>query len=157
MTPVGVKNKIFQSDAVQSATSTFIENGNAMSFGYTTAMLPNTGQIATNFVSEMTIDMALAAGGSYSVLALGMQGSVLDSVVVSGPGSTGAVWGSFTWGAATWGAGVSQITPTNINWTQPLVVEQFSIQVTGLCAQSLKFGKFYMRYSVLGYLAQTAA
>lgn len=157
MTPVGVTNKIFQSDAVQSATSTFTENGTPMSFAFTTAMLPNTGQVATNFVSEMTIDMALAGGGSYSVLASGMQGTVLDSVIVTGPGSTGATWGNFTWGSATWGAGVSKITPTKIDWTQPLVIDQFSIQVTGLCAQSLKFGKIYMRYSVLGYLSQTAA
>ena len=120
-------------------------------------MLPNTGQIATNFISETTLDIALAAGGNYSVIAQGMQGAVLDSVLLIGPSGSGAVWGTFTWGAATWGASVSNISPTKINWTQPLVVDQFLIQVTGLCAQGVKLGKIYMRYSVLGYLDQSAA
>lgn len=157
MTPVGVTNRIFQSDVYQSATSTFTENGTPMSFAFTTSMLPNTGQIATNFISETTLDIALAAGGNYSVIAQGMQGAVLDSVLLIGPSGSGAVWGTFTWGAATWGASVSNISPTKINWTQPLVVDQFLIQVTGLCAQGVKLGKIYMRYSVLGYLDQSAA
>lgn len=157
MTPVGVTNRIFQSDAVQSATSTFMENGNPMSFAFGTAMLPNTGQIATNFISETTIDMALASTGLYSVIAQGMQGAVLDSVLLSGPGSSGAIWGAFTWGNATWGAVVSNISPINISWSQPLVIDQFTLQVTGLCAQGVKFGKTYLRYSILGYLAQAAA
>lgn len=156
MTPVGVTAKIFQSDVVQSASSTFTENGTAMAFIFKTSLLPNTGRIANNYISETTIDMAVANGASYGVLAIDSQSAVIDTVTVMAAASTAALWGTFTWGAATWGAGTNPISPRNIPWTKPIVTDQMFLQVTGNCAQGVKFGKIYLRYSVLGYLAQAA-
>ena len=154
--PYNVPAKLFQSDCVQNATSTFVENGTAMSFIFKTSLLPNTGKIASNYISETTIDMALATGGSYGVLAIGPQGSVIDTVVIAAPSGSSAIWGQFTWGQANWGSTVSSIAPNKVNWTIPIVTDQMYLQVTGLCAAGVKFGKIYMRYSILGYLANAA-
>ena len=155
MSPVGVLSKLFNSQSFQSLTSTFTENGSVMSFSYRTAPLPNTGQIASNFISETTVDMAKVAGSSYTVVFTNQQNTVVDTVTVSQSGVSD-LWGAFNWGAANWGTATSVIAPQKINWNLPLVIDQGSLQVTGTCEQGVKFGKVYLRYSVLGYLANAA-
>jgi hypothetical protein len=156
MAPLGVLSKLFQSDAVQSSTSTFVENGTQLSFISQTSMLPNSGKIAENYISETTIDLGLVTGATYSVSATDMQGNVLDAVSLVSKSSTASIWGSFTWGAATWGSGTSKIAPRQVYWTLPIVTDQWQIQVNGLSSQGVRLGKIYMRYSVLGYLEDAA-
>lgn len=156
MAPFGVTAKLFQSDAVQTSTSTFVENGAMMSLVLKTSLLPNTGKIAANYISETTIDMALASGATYTVSALNNQQSVLDLVNIVAAARSATQWGSFIWGNATWGSSVSAIAPRKVDWHLPLVADQLYLQVTGTCAQGVKFGKTYLRYSVLGYLANAA-
>jgi len=157
MAPHGVISKLFQSDAVQSATSTFVENGVQMSFVFTTSLLPNTGRIAENYISEATVDMALVSGVSYPINVLDPQFTVLDSTSVISALASGAVWGSFTWGSATWGSAASHMAPRKVNFTKPIVTDQMYFQVNGACAQAIKIGKLYFRYSPLGYLVNEAA
>ena len=156
--PSGVLSKLFRSDSFQSATSTFVENGTALSFAYRSSYLPNTGRIASNYISETTIDMSLASSSSYNVVIVDTQGNVLNSITVAAPTTPGMVWGLSNWGAPTkWGSTVSNIAPKKISWTEPIVTDQCYIQVNGQSAQGVRFGKIYLRYSVLGYLADQAA
>jgi len=156
MAPYGVLSKLFQSDAVQNSTSTFVENGVQLTFNDQTSMLPNTGKIAENFISETTLDIATISGATYSITATDLQGNVLDAVSLVAASSSASVWGQFIWGSATWGSGTSKIAPQKIYWTLPIVAAQWQIQVVGMCAQGVRIGKIYMRYSVLGYLSDTA-
>lgn len=152
MTPIGVTNKIFQSDVVQSATSTFVENDEQMTFTFLTPKLPNTGQMAQNAIIETTVDMALGAGAVVSVQALDTQASVISSVIIEAS-ATATLWGQFQWGQAQWGGAQDALRPRRVDWTKPLVSAQFYMLVTGNCAQGNQVGKVYLRYEVLGYLA----
>lgn len=156
MSPSGVLSKLFNSQSFQSASSTFTENGSAMSFLYRTAPLPNTGRIASNYISETTVDIAMVANSSYTVVFTDQQNTVVDTVTLTQSGNS-ALWGAFNWGAANWGSASSIIAPQKINWNLPIVIDQGGVQVTGTCMQGVKFGKVYLRYSVLGYLANRAA
>jgi hypothetical protein len=156
MAPYNVFARLFQSDVVQSATSTFVENGTQLSFVYQTSMLPNTGKIAENYISDTTIDMALVNGVTYTVVATNLQGQVLNTVSVVAGATSGAIWGAFNWGASNWGSGTTRIAPNKIYWTAPVVAQQWQIQVNGLSAQGVRLGKIYMRYSILGYLSDVA-
>lgn len=153
MSPVGVGGKLFQSDVVQSSTSTFVENGTQLTYLFSTPMLPNTGQMAQNSIIETTIDMALSTSQPIiSVAAINANGVVLGSVLIVSTGST-TQWGAFTWGAAVWSGGANASRPRRIDWPNPIVADQFSLQVVGNSAQGVALGKMYLRYEILRYLA----
>ena len=61
MAPMGVLASLWQSDPVQSATSTYVENGQQMTWNSTCAMLPDTDQMTENSMTEATLDLALSA------------------------------------------------------------------------------------------------
>jgi hypothetical protein len=153
MTPVGVGGKLFQSDPVQSSTSTYVENGTQLSYTYKTPLLPNTGQMAENSVIESTIDMALSTSVPViSVTAIDHDGTVLASVLIAST-ATSTSWGAFTWGSALWGGAANALRPRRVDWPNPIVADQFYVQVTGNSAQGVGMGKMYFRYEILGYLA----
>lgn len=153
MAGYNVNAKLWQSDCVQSSTSTFVENGTQLSYTYRTSLLPNTGRMAENSVSETTVDLALdSSQPNTSVIMTDGNGAVLASVLY-GVGGSPTIWGSFTWGAATWGGGASNVRPRRIDWPNPIVSSQFTLQVTGNAAAGIKIGKSYFRYEQLGYLA----
>jgi len=152
-TPIDVGGKLFQSDVVQSSTSTFTENGTALSYTYKTPLLPNTGQMAENSIIETTINLALSfSAPSVGVSAIDHDGAVLGSVIVTATGTT-TTWGSFTWGQALWSGASNSLRPRRIDWPNPIVADQFYVQVTGNAAQGVAMSTIYLRYEVLGYLA----
>lgn len=144
---------LFQSDPVQSSTSTYVENGTQLQYAWTTPMFPDTDQMAEIAVVQSTLHMALASGSVATVTALNQAGSVLDTVTVTGAGST-TIWGAFQWGQALWQGSQSALYPQALEWTQPIVTQRLALNVTGDSIQGLKIGRLHMRYEVLGYLQQ---
>jgi len=157
MTPLGVTAKLFQSDTVQSGTSTYTENGNQLSFAYQTSMLPDTDQMAEYNMLETTLYMALVAGsGAISCRALDQDGTVLDTVAVSLTGSA-TVWGTFTWGQALWQGAAGALFPRQLPWTIPIVFRRMALSATGQSVSGFKIGRLHLRYEQLGYLQQVAS
>lgn len=156
MTPLGVDAKLFQSDSVQTSTSTFEENGSQMTFNWVTSMLPDTQQMSMNAMIETTINMSLAAGGIYSISAGDQDGALYNSVLLNAPAVT-TVWGGFTWGTALWQGAQNALYPRQVEWTIPIVFRRLYIGVTGNCAAGLKIGDLFLRYQQLGYLQAPAA
>ena len=150
---VGIEHKLYQSDAAQSSTSTYVENGNQMSFLWKTAMLPDQQQMAENAMIETTLNIAYAAGSVFSIAAGDENGALFDTVILTAPAAT-TVWGGFTWGAALWQGASNALSPRQIDWTVPIVFRRVYISVTGNCAQGIRFGDMFMRYEILGYLQQ---
>lgn len=152
----GVDSKIFQSDATQTSTSTYVENGSQITFAWQTVMLPDTMQMAENNILEATINMALAAGVNIGVSAIDQNGTVFDSVVISPTGSP-TIWGNFQWGQADWLGLANGLYPRELQWSEPLVFRRLAMLVTGDCASGLLVGDMFLRYESLGYLQQPAA
>lgn len=152
----GVPHILFQSDAAQTSTSTFVENGTQMTFAGQTAMMPDTQQMCENNILESTINMALAANVSIGVSALDQNGIVLNSTVIT-PSGGATVWGNFQWGQAQWLGAANALYPQEIQWSEPLVFRRLAYLVTGNCASGFLLGDFFLRYEMLGYLQQPAA
>lgn len=147
---------LFQSDYVQTATSTFTENDITLGFTWTTSMLPDTDQMAENNMLETTIYMALNAGATYTAFALDQDGAILQSAVVSNA-NPATLWGNFTWGQAVWGGAANSLFPRPLNWPAPVVFRRMQISVTGASSAALRVGTLHMRYQQLGYLQQVVA
>lgn len=152
----GVDAKIWQSDATQSSTSTFVENGTQLTFAWQTVMLPDTQQMCENNILEATINMALAAGVNIGVSAIDQNGSVFQSVVIAPTGGA-TIWGNFQWGQAQWLGAANGLYPRELQWASPLVFRRLSMLATGDCASGVLIGDMFLRYEMLGYLQQPAA
>lgn len=157
MTPLGVTTKLFQSNTVQSSTSTYTENGNALSFVWRTSMLPDTDQMCENAMLETTLYMALVAGaGAVSCYASDQDGTVLDTVAITLAGGA-TIWGVFTWGTDLWQGAAGALFPRQLPWALPIVFRRMNMSATGVCISGFKIGRLHLRYEQLGYLQQVAS
>lgn len=159
MTPVGINASLWQSDYVQSVTSTYVENGQQMTWTAATALLPDTDQITNNAMTEATMDFAIPSNiGSISISALDQAGAVMDTVsIASGAGGT-SLWGAVIWGAFIWGgAGAPALAPYQLAWHRPIVFSRMSISMTGQSAPGVKLGALHMRYQTLNQWTNTQA
>ena len=156
LAPVGVLGSLWQSDVVQSNTSTFVENGQQLSFSFTTCFLPDAKQMCEFAVIETTVNMALIAGQQpVSVQALDQNGAVLGSVLQAA-GGAGTLWGQFNWGQALWGGAANALSHRDCNWPAPLVFSRMQLNVTGNSILGFKIGDVFLRYQKLGYLQRYA-
>jgi hypothetical protein len=149
----GAGAKLFQSDQVQSNTSTYVENGVQLSWNFQTAFLPNTDLMAQNCIIESTVTAALVAGNSIVCTALDANSNVLDIVAIPAVGQA-TLWGHFNWGQALWQGQANALTPRSIAWHQPLVFQRLSLSFTGMSLAGVKLGRLNLRYQILGYLLE---
>lgn len=154
--PRNVTGSLWQSDYVQSSTSTFTENAAALSFSFTTCMLPDVNDMSEHAMIETTIYMGQAPGGSYTISALDQNGSVLQFATLTNT-STPTIWGAFQWGGALWGGATSPLFPRRIPWPAPVVFRRMQMFLTGPSSASVRVGMAHMKYEQLGYLQQTDA
>jgi len=156
MTPIGVNASLWQSDVVQSNTSTFVENGVQMSFVYNTCMLPDAKMMSEFCLVESTLNMALINGQQpVSVQLQDQNGSVLGSVLLQA-GGAGTQWGQFNWGQALWGGASNALSHRELQWTTPLVFSRAQLVATGNSISGFKIGDAFLRYQKLGYIQRYA-
>lgn len=151
----GVGAKIFQTDPVQTSTSTYVENGVQLQFVLATPMFPDTDQMSEIAMTETTVYMALISNLSVVVSAIDQDGTVLDAVTIIGTGGA-TVWGAFQWGQALWQGAQNSLYPRRLPWHIPLVFRRLGLSAQGVCVAGLKLGRIHMRYQILGYLQEDA-
>ena len=157
MTPIGIPATLWQSDYFQSSTSTFMENGNQMTWVWGTPLLPDTDQIINNAMTEATLDMALPVTvGPVTIACSDQSGSQIDAVSITGIGVS-TIWGVFIWGSALWGGTVANLQPYELQWHNVIVFARMYIAATGNSAQGMKIGALHMRYQMLKTWTNTAA
>lgn len=154
--PRNVPGSLFQSDYLQSATSSFTENFVPMQFLWSSCMLPDTDQMAENAMIETTIHMSLGPGQNYFVSALDQNGAVLNVVNLINPNAA-SIWGTFVWGTSQWGGQQSALFPRAVAWSKPIVFRRMRVAVSGPSSGALRIGALHMRYEQLGYLQQGQA
>lgn len=154
--PISKKGALFQSDYVQSSTSSFVENGAQLQFTWTSSMLPDTNQMSENAMIESTIYMALDSSGIYPVYALDQNGAVIQQATIINP-TQGTQWGGFVWGHALWSGGHNGLFPRRVAWPAPVEFRRMQISVIGNSADAVRIGTMHMKYEKLGYLQMDAA
>lgn len=148
--PVATPNTLYQSDSLPTASSTYAENGQQLTYSYKTALLPDNGQGTENRLSRTTLACALPQGTQLTILATDEAGSVLDQVFAPSAAAQ-AVWGGFNWGSGVWGRNISAFMQRSIPWNLPLVFKQVSIQIIGVSGANVKIGNIYASVQPLGY------
>lgn len=150
--PITAVASLWQSDVVQSLTSTFVENGQQLTWTYLTSMLPDPQQMSYFAMVETTLNLQLVSGqGAVSVQALDQNSSVLGSVIVA-PSAAGTIWGQFNWGQALWGGAQFALFPRALEWASPLVFRRLQLQASGNSIFGFKVGDTFLRYQKLGYM-----
>ena len=149
----GAGAKIFQSDQVQSNTSTFVENGQQLTWNFQTSFLPDGDVMAQVVIVESTVYAGLVTQANIVATAFNQSGKVLDSVTIQSGGQS-TLWGSFTWGQAPWAGSVSSLAPRKHRWTKPLQFTRLSLAHAGISTSGVKLGRIHARYQVLGYLQE---
>jgi hypothetical protein len=157
MAPVGITGTLWQSDPVQSSTSSYTENGSQLVWNWVTPMLPDTDQMTQNSMTEGTLDMALSSSiPNINVNAIDQNMTVLNAVQIVTP--TGATqWGAFQWGSAIWAGAPNALAPRQLPWTKPVNFTRLQVQATGLAAAGIKLGTMHLRYQILNYLSNLSA
>lgn len=144
---------IWQSDQVQSSTSTFVENGVQMAYLAQTSPLPDTDQMSEIAMVETTWHMALVVANPVTCSAQDQAGTVLDTVSISPSGSP-TIWGAFQWGHALWLGIANSLFPRILAWHFPIVTRRLLLSAFGNSGSGFKLGRLHMRYEVLNYLQQ---
>lgn len=145
-------NKLYFSEVTQSSTSTFVENGTAMTFTYRTAPLPDDGGVYENSCIISVLDMQLPNNGStYSFIASDVNRGVIGQATIQAP-IIGAIWGLFNWNFAPWIPFSYGLDRYNIPWTQPLVFSRLILQGTGPSNLGFKIGKLTVGYTQSGFV-----
>lgn len=148
----GVNAALFQGGAFPILTSTFVENGVALTWIYQTCLLPDNEQAAMNTVQEGSVAMNPGSGQQITIQAIDEQQNIMDTISIVTPAGTSAQWGSFTWGSVLWGATAANIfRQYRLAWHNPLVFKQMSVRLVGSSLANMIIGNLYMAYQILGY------
>jgi hypothetical protein len=153
MTPAGVLGTLFESDPVQSPSSTFVENGTQLQVVYQPAILPDVEQMAQCNVVETSINIGFPTGTStVACTAADENGNTFTTAQIAVT-NTAALWDSFNWGDGTlWGGAASNLRARTVPWPTAITFARLSLTFTCAAAIGVKFGDLYLRYQVLGYM-----
>lgn len=147
-----INAKLWQSDPVASAASTYTENGVALTWIYRTTLLPDDDTMMMLAILEASI--MLAPGGSnVTVSATDDGGVALDLVTISGSAVPASRWDEAFWDQARWDetGAFGAYRQRALNWNVTLVAKQLSIQFNAASDQAQRIGQMSLRYQRLGY------
>lgn len=133
----GIDAKLWQSSTYLGPSSTFTENGVALSWTFRTVLLPDNQAMSQNRLSESTAMLRLSAAQVLTAKALDETGTTLDTVSVTGAAAVGGILPNRQYA---------------LDWTKPLNFKQMAVQYTGASNASVRLGNFYLRYQILGYM-----
>ncbi len=156
MAPVTVTAALYQSDPIQSNTSTYSEFGAALTWTWQTPLLPDTDEMTNVCMTESTLDIAFAPSGSVNCFFSDQNAAIIDSLTVSATG-TATIWGAFTWGVGLWGGSANALAPIRLAWHFPIVFARGSYMAQGSSAQQVRIGALHMRYQQLKHWANIDA
>jgi hypothetical protein len=148
----GIKG-LWSSDISPTATSTYTENGAAMTCTYQTIMLPERQDMRECSMVESLFYEGHGSGNfTFNVTAFNQSGAAGGFASINVSGST-TLWDSFTWGSSVWLGTQNALSARVIPWTAPIVFDRMGIQITVTAAAGIRLGDLYMIYQPLGYSA----
>lgn len=148
----GINAKLWQSTTEPSATSTYTENGAALTWSWRTSLMPDNEQGTANQVVQAALGLTMPAGQSLAVTAQDEQGNTLGNLTLVSAAMAGGVWGAFTWGGGVWGGSVQSYQEYQLPWPNALVFKQMAMQVNGQSTAGFAIGNLYAKIQPTGYM-----
>jgi hypothetical protein len=154
--PRGIPASLWQSDVVNTALSTFTENGVNLQCVMQTSLLPDTSAMAENAVTESAVEIVLPLPpATVTVNAMDEDGvAIVPAVTLLRVGGGPSYWGTAIWGTSLWYGGSVKLRSVQVPWAKPIVFKRMSINIAFNASTGLRVGAFSMRYQQLGYLQQ---
>jgi hypothetical protein len=147
----GVPGQLWQTDYLQSSTSTFVENGQQMTVNHQTVLLPDNDMIVNAVTTQTTLDLSMNTGQLPVVInAVDQNAIVLTSATIVPPDGA-PLWGQVTWGSFNWGGVQTGLAPRIIPWSIPVAFTRLSLQATTSASFGLRMGTWHLRYKPLRY------
>lgn len=147
---------LYQSDAYQGVSSTYVEKGAQLQWLFQPVLLPDNDDVSMYAMVETMFAFAISQGVTITVNAIDDLGNTLDTLVLPSS-SSGPLWGAFIWGQAIWGGVASPYGQHPLNWHLPLVFKQITLQATGGSGYPVRLGNYFLRYEHLSYKTQRVA
>lgn len=148
--------KLFKSEFNPSIASVYSDDGTITSGTLTSSTFPKEGLMSMKQVVESTLELSSSGASTvYTVQALDDAQAVLSSaqIAINSPGS---LWGAFVWGGgALWTSGMNRPLVYSIPWTNPLVFQKISLDVSAPANAALTIGSAFLRYQDCGYTNST--
>lgn len=153
--PKGVTGSLWQSDAMATTASTYVENGTTIQCQYRTALLPDDGGMSENSIVETAIELVVPLTPNNIVVAPLDEdyNNIIPSVTVNASG-TPSLFGSAIWGTSLWGGASTNLKSVRIPWTAPIVFKRLTFDLQFNANATVKIGAISARYQKLGYLQQ---
>jgi hypothetical protein len=102
---------VWFSESRPSINSTYIENGNPLSWVYHTSLVPDTGTMFMNGMNEAEIAVSLPQGQTLDVSFVDESGGTLDHIEIAGPTVQPFILGQSILGEGRMGAGTVPFNP----------------------------------------------
>lgn len=152
ISPIGIGG-FWSSDIIPNSASTYVENGSSYQCVWQSAYLPDRPNIEELSVVRAVFYQAYGSGTTtYTVSALDSNGNVLAgspvSLVFTGSSTT---WGAFAWGYSLWLGTTAALAAAQVPWTQPLVFDRVSVQISVQAAAGVRLGNFMLEMSEEDY------
>jgi hypothetical protein len=145
--------KLFKSNAYTTANDTFAENGVALAFNLTSALIDPDPPMAEKASIEMTVS-AVYGTKSYMVQVLDSQGNLINQAQLP-PGRISPLWGGVgvVWGAPgiVWSPSPYNSSVLPLAFPAPLVFKTCQIVISGNSDYYFRLGRFEFRYEALRY------
>jgi hypothetical protein len=153
--PVGIDASLWQSDVINTTTSSFTENGVQLSCRMTTSLLPDTQSMSESYMIETTVELTLpTAPYTMSFTPLDEDGAnILPAVTLSAVGGA-SYWGSAVWGTSYWLGTTVSLRSVQIPWTDVLVFKRMALDIQVTASPNLRIGAMSLRYHDTGYIQQ---
>ncbi len=151
---VGVNGSLWSSTTIPRQNSSYTENGIDLSWTWRTCLLPDNQVMLENDLNETAAGLVMPAQQAVTVICADESGAILGTIYLTGPNLSASVWGAFVWGGSVWGAQSGWFRQYALNWSEPLVFKQMTVQFSGASQGGFAIGNLYMRYQVLNYLLQ---
>jgi hypothetical protein len=149
----GVNAKLFTSYSEPTTTSSYTENSVGLTWVWQSTLTPDNEEGVMNALgAQSTIACQLPTGEVISVLLTDENGNLLDTETVNGPSASGTIWGSSNWGALPWGYSTQAFQQVAIDWNQPNIFKQMTVQMNGASMGGLKLGDLRFDVQPLRYM-----
>ena len=163
-TPDGVLNTLWTADDQPefkplTFDTEYVENGVALTYTWLSSLLPDSGDMSMIAITEMALAASLpkpvtpaTATATITLTMTDDAGNVLDTTTVVGdidPAFWDGVAQNNSGGYL--GSQVGTFRQRSVNWNEPLIFKQASLQITGNSGPWTRIGNLYMRYQHLGY------
>lgn len=143
--PLAANSVLWKSDVLPRSDSIYTENGAALTWDYTTSLLPDNQQSTYNKVVQSSITAQAKTSDTLVASVADDAGTTLASCAVQGATGVASYWGAFKWGTGVWGGGASSLRELPLKWPLPLVFRQAKLTVTGTSGNGQAIGNFYAK------------